>query len=311
MSDRISVVTPTYNRPAPLARALASLLAQRGFDDLEIELIVVDNSPDANARTAVEAARKETRFPLLYISEPRAGVANARNAGVAAATGRWVAFLDDDEEADPGWLSALVSVARKTAADAVFGPVVARAEGARDIGAFAPFFERRIERADGADISDLVAYLGTNNSMFDRLSCLGAKENFDPRLNESGGEDSLLLQRLAMSGKRFHFSAEARVVEWAPERRLTWAYVKKRKFLSGQIRVFVQAMARPGDTLAVTRWMAVGLVQSVIFGAATLLLAPMGEEKREKMATRLHGGLGKVFWAPRFRLSLYGRGLVS
>ena len=49
-----------------------------------------------------------------------------------------------------------------------------------------------------------------------------------------------------MAGKRFHFAADARVVEWAPERRLTWAYVKKRKFLSGQIRVFVQAMARPG-----------------------------------------------------------------
>ncbi len=205
----------------------------------------------------------------------------------------------------------MVRVARKTGADAVFGPIEARAEGARDIGAFAPFFERRIERAGGADISDLAAYLGTNNSMFDRLSCLASDENFDRRLNESGGEDSLLLQRLAMGGKRFHFAPEARVVEWAPERRLTWAYVKKRKFLSGQIRVFVQAMARPGDYLAVTRWMAVGLIQSVIFGAATVLLAPLGEEKRERMAARLHGGLGKVFWAPRFRLALYGRGLVS
>ncbi len=309
--DKISVVTPTYHRPAPLARALASLMAQRGFDDLAIELIVVDNSSDASARAGVEAAAAASPFPLTYLSEPRPGVANARNAGVAAASGRWVAFLDDDEEADPLWLASLARVARATAADAVFGPIEARAEGGRAIGPFAPYFERRVDRPDQADINDLAAYLGTNNSMFDRASCLAATPNFDPRLNESGGEDSLLLQRLVMGGKRFRFAAQARVVEWAPERRLTWAYVKKRKFLSGQIRVFVQAMARPGHYGSVARWMAVGLLQAAVFGAATLALAPLGEERREKMAARLHGGLGKIFWAPRFRLALYGRGLVS
>jgi succinoglycan biosynthesis protein ExoM len=307
--DRISVVTPTFNRPAPLARALASLCAQRGCD-CEIELIVVDNSADGNARDAVEALAKDAPLPLHYISAPTPGVANARNAGVSCATGRWVAFLDDDEEADPDWLAALVRVARLTNADAVFGPIEARAEDG-EIGPFAPYFERRVEREGGADITDLAAYLGTNNSMFDRLSCLGAAENFDARLNESGGEDSLLLQRLVLEGRRFHFAAGARVIEWAPERRLTWAYVKKRKFLSGQIRVFVQAMARPGDLFPIARWMAVGLAQSVIFGAATLLLSPLGKNRRETMAARLQGGLGKLFWAPRFRFALYGRGHVS
>jgi glycosyltransferase involved in cell wall biosynthesis len=309
--DRISVVTPTYNRAAPLARALASLMAQRELGDLDVELIVVDNSRDANARAAVTAAAQTSPFPLVYVSEPQPGVANARNAGVARATGRWVAFLDDDEEADPLWLASLASVARATGADAVFGPIEARAEGGRPIGAFARYFERRVKRPDRAEITDLAYFLGTNNSMFDRASSLTAAENFDPRLNESGGEDSLLLQRLVMAGKHFHFAANARVVEWAPERRLTWAYVKKRKFLSGQIRVFVQAMARPGDFRAVARWMAVGLAQSLVFGAATLAFAPLGEDRREDMAARLHGGLGKIFWGPRFRLALYGRGLVS
>jgi glycosyltransferase involved in cell wall biosynthesis len=315
--DRVSVVTPTLNRPEPLARALASLFAQGGLDDLEAELIVVDNSPDMNARSAVEALAQKAPFPLHYVSEPRPGVANARNAGVAAATGRWIAFLDDDEEAAPDWLAALVRVARETGADAVFGPIEAKAEGGGEIGAFAPYFERRIDRLDSADITDRAAYLGTNNSMFDRLACLGAEENFDTRLNESGGEDSLLLQRLVLAGKIFRFAAGAHVIEWAPERRLNWAYVKKRKFASGQIRVFVQAMARQGealgidDRLNIARWMAVGLVQSAIFGVTTLLFLPLDVERRERMAARLHAGLGKVFWAPRFRLALYGRGHVS
>jgi glycosyltransferase involved in cell wall biosynthesis len=309
--DKISVVTPTYNRPAPLARALASLSAQQIGGDLEVELVVVDNSADANAREMVTAAAATSRFPIVFVSETRAGVAHARNAGTAAARGRWVAFLDDDEEADPRWLASLARVARATGAAAVFGPIEARAEGGRDIGPFALYFERRIVRRDGADITDLAAYLGTNNSLFDRAACLAAPQPFDPRLNESGGEDSLLLQKLALSGKKFHLSAEARVVEWAPERRLTWAYVKKRKFLSGQIRVFVQKMARPRAYGALACWMAVGLAQTVIFGAATVVFAPFGQEKRERMAAQLFGGLGKIFWASRFRPVLYGRGLVS
>ncbi len=251
------------------------------------------------------------RFPIHYISEPRPGVANARNAGVAAARGRWVAFLDDDEEAEPLWLASLTQVARERHADAVFGPISARADGNAEIGAFAPFFERRIDRAAGDDITDLSPMLGTNNSMFDRASCLSENQNFDPSLNESGGEDSLLLERLVLGGKRFCYAPEARVVEWAPPRRLTWSYVKKRKFLSGQIRVFVQQMARPGNAGEVMRWMVVGLGQALLFGLATLILLPFGETRHEEMAARAYGGLGKIFWTRRFRLALYGRGLVS
>jgi succinoglycan biosynthesis protein ExoM len=309
--DRISVVMPTYNRPRPLVRALASLMAQRNLESLDPEIIVVDNSSDGNARDAVAALASNSQLSVQYISEPRPGVANARNAGVSAAQGRWIAFLDDDEEADPNWLANMVKVARSRNADAVFGPVTARAEPGAEVDEFAPYFERRIARADEADITDLAAYLGTNNSMFDRASCFAANANFDSSLNESGGEDSLFLQRLVLAGKRFHFAENARVVEWAPARRLTWAYVKKRKFLSGQIRVFVQDMARPGHRLTIARWMAVGLAQTVIYGLAALVMTPFGKAPREKMMAKVFGGLGKIFWGRRFRLALYGRGLVS
>ena len=309
--DCVSVVTPTFNRPEPLRRALASLFRQTNINDFAVEIIVVDNSLEGNARVAVAALAAQSPFALHYLSEPRPGVANARHAGVAAARGRWIAFLDDDEEADPLWLASLVAVARDVGADAVFGPIEARAEGGLPIGAFAPFFERRITRAPRADITDLAAFLGTNNSMFDRAACLAAEVNFDPRLNETGGEDSLLLQRLVQAGRRFHFAPRALVYEWAPERRLTWAYVKKRNFLSGQIRVFVQDFINPGRRGVIAFWMAVGVAQTLVFGAATLATAPFGGELSEKMAARLHSGLGKIFWAPRFRPILYGRGLVS
>lgn len=309
--EQISVITPTFNRPEPLVRAMKSLMAQQWLDDLVApELIVVDNSPEGNARAIVAALAKKSPFPVVYVHESRPGVASARNAGAAVARGRWIAFLDDDEEADPLWLASMVSVARSKRADAVFGAVEARAEGG-EIGPFAPFFERRVARPSGAEITDLSAKLGTNNSMFDRISCGLDGETFDTTLNESGGEDSLFIRRLVLAGKRFYFASNAQVVEWAPRRRLNWEYVKKRKFLSGQIRVFVQDMARKGNVAAVARWMIAGAIQALTFGAAALLCAPFNSTAREQMAARAFGGLGKIFWTRRFRLALYGRGLVS
>lgn len=308
--DAVSIVIPTLNRPASLMRALASARAQAGLGGVSLEILVVDNSPDANARALVIAAGAGDPA-VRYLSAPRPGVANARNAGVGAARGDWIAFLDDDEEAAPDWIARLVAVARTTGADAVFGPVEARADGAGDIGELAPYFSRRIDRPDAADVTDLAAYLGTNNSMFARGRCLAGDEPFATSLNETGGEDSLLLKRLVMQGRRFAWAAGAGVTEWAAARRLNWAYVRKRKFLSGQIRVFVHRMAGPGQWGRILMWMAIGLAQCVGGGLAALALWPFARTRAARALATAYGGLGKVLWTPRFRPALYGSGLVS
>ena len=305
--DRISVLIPTLNRPACLQRALASVAAQEGLEGFELDVVVVDNSPDGSSLSRMAPMWPSVRF----LHEPRPGVANARNAGVAAARGRWIAFLDDDEEASPRWIASLLAAAKSSGADAIFGPIEGRAEGEAEIGGFFPYFSRAIEAPDGADITAMSAILGTNNSMFDRERCLDGGATFDPTLNESGGEDSLLLQKLKLRGRRFAWASHARVIEWAPPRRLNWAYVRKRKFLSGQIRVFVQHMASPGRWDVVAGWMAVGLAQFLISGAAALALKPFAPDRAAKAEAAAYGGLGKVFWQRGFRPALYGMGLVS
>jgi glycosyltransferase involved in cell wall biosynthesis len=308
--DLVSIVIPTLNRPQCLRRALASIQAQSLPGDVAIEVLIIDNSADANQRAGL-APLCAADPRLRYVSEPVPGVATARNRGVAEAAGRWIAFLDDDEEAGTGWIADLVAVARRTRADAVFGPVVAQPENGAAMGALAPYFSRSIERADAADITDMAAYLGTNNSFFDRARCLDGAMPFETSLNETGGEDSLLLRRLVMAGRRFAWAPAAVVTEWAPERRLTWAYVRKRKFLSGQIRVFVHRMIRPVSWAGIVKWMAVGAVQFIAAGALALLLRPVDRERSEQLAATAAGGLGKVLWTPRFRPSMYGSGLVS
>ncbi len=302
----VSIVTPTRHRPLPLRRALASLAAQVRPDGVELEIVVVDNSADGETARALAG-----EGGLKVVHEPRPGVAAARNAGVAAASGEWVAFLDDDEEAAPGWIAALARTAQSSAADAVFGPISARAEERAEIGPFAPYFSRALGVADGADITPLSAYLGTNNSMFHRERCLNGAATFDVSLNDCGGEDSLLIERLRRSGKRFAYAAEAEVVEWAPARRLDWSYVSKRKFLSGQIRVFVQRMAAPHRWDRVAMWMAIGAAQFLAAGAAALTLAPAAPARAQKWRATALGGLGKLFWQRGFRPALYGAGHVS
>lgn len=96
----ISVVVPTRERPRALERCLASVHASRRRPD---EIVVVDNAP----RSGV-ARRVVARFPgVSYVAEPRTGSSAARNAGVAAASGRLIAFVDDDETVHPEWLGWL------------------------------------------------------------------------------------------------------------------------------------------------------------------------------------------------------------
>ena len=308
--DSVSIVIPTLNRPIALARALASARTQTGVEDLDVEILVVDNSADGNARGGVEAAAAGPGHRTLYVSAPVPGVANARNAGVAAAKGHWIAFLDDDEEAAPDWLTSHVATARRTGAAAIFGPVGAEAEDGRPIGPLAPYFSRLLDLQAGAAVTGRAAYLGTNNSMFERAACLAGDTPFDTSMNEIGGEDTLLLKRLVEEGKRFAWSARGVVTEWVPERRLNWAYVRKRKFLSGQIRVLTHWKAQPVEWTRIAFWMAAGSIQVALHGLSALILSPFDPVRAETARVKLNGGLGKLLWM-RNRPALYGSGLVS
>ncbi|MEB3269695.1 MAG: glycosyltransferase [Leptolyngbya sp.] len=102
---KISAIICTHNRDAYLGAAIDSLL-QQDFDDYEV--IVVDNGSTDRTRTVTEARLPHPR--LRYIYEAQLGLSVARNAGAQAAQGQILAYLDDDAEASPGWLTALAQV---------------------------------------------------------------------------------------------------------------------------------------------------------------------------------------------------------
>ncbi len=96
-SDTISVIIPTHNRAGLLRRALASVQNQTRRPD---EVIVIDDgSTDETAQVVCG------EFPRYrYVRQPRRGVAAARNKGAGEAMGRWLAFLDSDDEWRPAKL---------------------------------------------------------------------------------------------------------------------------------------------------------------------------------------------------------------
>lgn len=102
-SRLISVVICTRDRPQQLKICLRSLLQQRYP---VFEVIIVDNAPMGDAVRKI-AAELMTDRQFGYIVEPRPGLSWARNTGVAIAKGEVIAFLDDDDEADPYWLAGI------------------------------------------------------------------------------------------------------------------------------------------------------------------------------------------------------------
>ncbi len=137
----VSVVIPTRDRQPLLERAVASALAQ---DGVEIEVVVVDDGSSDGTAAWLDDVR-DPRLVVLRRKRP-GGVAAARNLGLERATGRWVAFLDDDDVWSPGKLHAQVAAASAAGAGwALAGAVVVdgklRVRGAQRIVAADRFGE--------------------------------------------------------------------------------------------------------------------------------------------------------------------------
>jgi glycosyltransferase involved in cell wall biosynthesis len=102
MEPKFSVVIPTHDRRRVLAEVLSALEAQEQAPPFEV-VVVDDGSSDDTPQLL---ASWNPARPFLTLRQENRGPAAARNAGVAAAKGEWVAFLGDDTVPQSGWLAA-------------------------------------------------------------------------------------------------------------------------------------------------------------------------------------------------------------
>lgn len=298
----VAVMIPTLRRPLELTRSLASLFRQTGADDLLAEIVIVDNSPDGSAWPTVDRQRRESPWPLVYVHMPAPGIANARNAGVAATDAPLIAFLDDDEFAAPDWLARLHAAHVALGADVTFGPIDGAAETARP--QTRDWLNRFFSRY-GPDSTRLIdASYGCGNSIMTRATALAGPAPFDPAANTAGGEDDRLFQKLALDGRRFGWACDAWVKEYAPPHRATAAYALTRAVAYGQGPTKSCARSSPPNWPGVALWMAVGAAQLAVYGVAFAALWVCRRPSAWPMADRAARGLGKVIWMRR--LDFYG-----
>jgi glycosyltransferase involved in cell wall biosynthesis len=125
---RVSTVIPTRGRPELLRRAVNSALAQT-LRTIEV-VVVIDGVDLATSNTVAELMWQDERVRVVELSECVGG-SDARNRGVDAASGEWIAFLDDDDEWLPGKLEAQLDVVQHSASPVVIGTckMIARTPG--------------------------------------------------------------------------------------------------------------------------------------------------------------------------------------
>ncbi len=100
-----SLLVPVYNVARYLPAFLASLAGQAGGSDLEV--VLVDDGSTDDSAAVLSAWLAETDLNARLIRQPNRGLSEARNTGLAAATGTWVSFPDPDDELTPGYLATV------------------------------------------------------------------------------------------------------------------------------------------------------------------------------------------------------------
>ncbi len=223
---QIQVCVLTYKRPAMLHATLLSLCQQQfqNHRDLSMHVLVVDNDAAASGQAAFDEIFSASSIPARYVVESAQGVARARNCALAesAAAGfDFIAFIDDDEIADPFWLDQLMDAQRKFNADVVAGPVLPVFVSAPKWVVSGGFFARK-NRPSGTPLD----FIASNNVLL--RGEIARTRRFDLRFDSCGGEDTHFFMVLKQARARMVWANDALVSETISEQRTTAQWIMRR-----------------------------------------------------------------------------------
>lgn len=114
MNQTISVIVPVYNVESYLPRCVQSILGQ-DYRDLEV-ILIDDGSTDSSGRICEEYRQKDSRVRVIH--QKNAGAAAAKNAGLKAASGEYLSFVDSDDYLEPMVYGFMLRTLRENQADA-------------------------------------------------------------------------------------------------------------------------------------------------------------------------------------------------
>ena len=187
----ISVVIPTFNRPAELTRALQSVFNQ---DYSNLQVIVINDGSQSQYDTILA----DYGAKITYLQHPISlGVSGARNTGIQAATGEWVLFLDDDDELANNYINALSLAIRDNTNIAFFWSNVKEAHYVNN-QLMGYRLRRYSVKAKGTSLMCAAATIGASYGFAVKRQVLLNVGLFNP--NYSVGEDTDLIYKLLSHG---------------------------------------------------------------------------------------------------------------
>ena len=274
---RICIGVVTRDRKETVGFLLESLTGLHVPSNLHVELAVIENGPGGQLDDLIRGfARTATQIPVHHFHEPRLGLVYARNAALAfALANRFdrLAFVDDDEIVEPGWLSALHDELVRRNAHIAGGPVRAFVRSKPVTTVQRMLWKaylartRRVERVSATRKDrgrEGAIMLATNNWMMNLAFCRDHDLSFDM----TGGEDSGFFRAAKRKGATTAWAPDAVVRECVPLERLTIRYQFRRARDQSLVSFYREYEAR--SALA---WLRVPLSACYKFAAGAILLS--------------------------------------
>lgn len=107
--EKVSIIMPAYKAEKVIEKAIKSVLNQTYKN---IELIIIENGPKDNSEQICKKLNNDGN--IKYIYENKAGVSNARNVGISKSTGKYIAFIDSDDEYKEDFIEKMVANIKNT-----------------------------------------------------------------------------------------------------------------------------------------------------------------------------------------------------
>lgn len=227
----IAVCLATYKRPDMLNRLLASLARQETKGQFTFEVVVVDNDSEQAAKPVVRMAEESFPTRIQYLVEPERSIALVRNRAISATQSDFIAFIDDDEFADPDWLQTLFTYCEATKADGVLGPVRPYYPAGTPQWVVKGGFFDRPEHPLGYKIPWQESRTGNvllRRSILDMTGPVFSLEF------GTGGSDVDFFRRMAAAGRTFFWCPQAAVHEEVPSSRWKRRVLLRRALLRGR-----------------------------------------------------------------------------
>lgn len=230
----LSIIISTYNNAASLVRTLDSV-AKQEYNKSEWECVVVNNnSTDDTAARVATFAKEHPEINIRLVEEPEQGLSFARNRGIAESKGQIVAFIDDDETINAGFVSAYIDLFHNHGAFVGAGALKVCYDTARPKW-MSHYTEKMIANPFdlGKDIITITSKItptggnmAFNRELFNLYGC------FDTSLGRKGdallgGEENDIFARVRDLGERVFYTPHAIAYHHIADRKLTAEYFDK------------------------------------------------------------------------------------